>query len=402
MGLLDILDYHYENGNEESVEVEYHLLSWGEIYPPFVGDREHSTTARFILQDLPFKLFSVLIPYSELPQKFCLTFRNPMIVRGTEKVTSIGSNQHDVAKEFAAFLSLFTRRRIFSLGQTRENGLPMEQMVNMYARPHSQERQQLKEINPSEVYRLLMNLQRMDREIARSFILSMRLYHSAVEIMYSEPEFAYLFLVLSIEAIASKLDIKLCDNGEGRTELEEYLDSTYRGWRDYCDISTREKRQKVVDMLLEKAYFVRRKFQKFVQNNLPEVFWNETEDDAKPDYVYSVIAAGPDGKGREYMRHSDKTIQKWERIEKNKLKQALDNIYNARSEFVHEGARFSASIMVGHFRKIPFEATKDMFEAKYSATSGQEIVLKVPPLLTFERLVSYTLIEFLSKQGSLK
>ena len=50
-------------------------------------------------------------------------------------------------------------------------------------------------------------------------------------------------------------------------------------------------------MLLTNAYRVQRKFKKFVQENVPPVYWNEAEDDAKPDYLYGVIGAGPDGCG---------------------------------------------------------------------------------------------------------
>lgn len=402
MGLLDVLDYQYSNGTEESIEVEYHLVSWGEIYPPFLGDREHSAAARFILRDFPFKLFSVSIPYSELPQKLCLTFRDPILETRTKAVTSISPHPDETAKEFAAFLSLVTRRRVFPVSQTRVNGLPTEQAVDMYLRSHSQERQQLKEIEPAEVYRLLKNLQKMDRQIAQRYVLSMRLYHSAVEMMYSEPEFAYLFLVTSLEAIASAVysDLRPGDKGKRHTELDHYLDSAYPGWREYCDISTPEKRTQVIEMLLTEAYFVRRKFRKFIRENLPDTFWSETEDDAKPDYLFSVFAAGPDRMGREYVRHSDKTIQEGERIDTSRLKDTLDSIYSARSKFVHEGVRFPTSIVIGHFRRLPWGAFDELLETRSADPMSEELFLDVPPLLTFERLVSYSLVEFLNKQGS--
>jgi hypothetical protein len=366
LGLLDVLDYYYGNETGESIEVEYRLLSWGEIYPPFVGDREHSIAAQFILRDLPFKLFSVSIPYSENPQKLCLTFKAPQIERRKANVMSVGFDPEESAKEFAAFLSLVTRRRVFPVGQTRTNALPVDQPANIYARRHSQERQQLKEIDPSEVYQSLANLQRMNRKVSKSLILSMRLYHSAVEMMYSEPEFAYLFLVTSIEAISSALFAGLLpsDDGQGKTELKTYLDSAYRGWRDLCDISTSEKRKLVIDMLLSNAYRVQYKFRKYVVENLPDKFWTEAVDDAKPHYVYSVISVGPDGKGRKEFSESDKRIQEWEKIKKPQLKKTLDRIYNARSKFVHEGARYPASILIGHFQRLPIEAVTEMLSSQ--------------------------------------
>jgi len=63
MGLLAVLDSHKKG--QEGVEIEYKLYSCGEIFPPFLGDREHSTAARFILTQFPFKLFSSSTPYDE-------------------------------------------------------------------------------------------------------------------------------------------------------------------------------------------------------------------------------------------------------------------------------------------------------------------------------------------------
>jgi hypothetical protein len=384
----------------ETVEVEYRLVSWGEIYPPFMGNREHSIHAQFILQDFPFKLFSVSIPYSELPQKLCLTFRDPVLKRGTEQATTVGPDSDEAATEFAAFLSIYTRRRVFPVGQTRVDGFPAEQPVGAYLRPHSQEPQQIKELNPSEVYQLLRNLQSMDRQTARRCVLSMRLYHSAIEMMYSQPEFAYVFLVMSLEAIASAVypDLKPGDKTKDDSELDQYLDSTYPGWRHHCDVSTPEKRDEVCKMLLTPAYFVRRKFRKFVCENLPETFWSDTEDDAKPHYHSHVVYPGPDGRAEERIRYSDKSIQAWERIEKSALKQVLDEIYSARSKFVHEGARFPSSIIVGHLRRIPVEAAIQLMAELSSGLDDGRVSMKVPPLIVVERMVSSSLICFLRRQ----
>src|SRR4029077_4197634 len=99
LGLLDVLDHHkFKKG--ESYEVEYRLVSWGEIYPPFLGDREHSLAARFILHDFPFKLFSVSIPYSEIPQKLCLTFHSPAIRTESGNISAVDYDSDDTAKEF--------------------------------------------------------------------------------------------------------------------------------------------------------------------------------------------------------------------------------------------------------------------------------------------------------------
>lgn len=396
MSILAALDYYYNNKSDDYVEVEYRLLSWGEIYPPFFGDREHSLSAKFILREYPFKLFSISTPYSEIPQKLCLTFKAPIQTQVIGRTTSISPRQGAIAKEFTAFLSLITRRRVFAVGQTRESGLPTETTTEIYTRSHQQERQQLKEIDPEYIYRLLNNLQAMDRQIAESYVLGMRLYHSAIEMMYTEPDFAYLFLVMSLEAISSVVNKDISLDKYDDKELEQYLNSSYPGWKNF---TTSESRLSVIQMLLSnKVYLTGRKLRDYVSENLPDIFWTENEDDAKPDYHYTLIVPGEDGLGKEELHHSEKIINDYEKIDRNKLKRTLDEIYKARSKLVHEGKRLPASILIGHFRRFPSNAFGELME-QISDAKDDSSTIKLPPFITLERLVSYTLVEFLRKQG---
>jgi hypothetical protein len=399
MSLLNALDFHFDTENVENSEVEYRLLSWGEIFSPFLGDREHSTAARFILREFPFKLFSASNPYTEIPQKLVLTFRAPLQTSVKGKVTSMNYKQDEIAKEFTAFLSVVTRRRVFVVGQTRYDGLPIEQAAELYDRSYSHERQQLKEIEPEKISRLLENLQKMNRELAQRFVLAIRLYYTAIQMMYSEPEFSYLFLVMSLEALSAEVyrDIRLVDEVDNQSDLEQHLDSSYPGWRDCCDISTPENREKTINMLVTKAYLNRRKFRKIVYEYLPESYWNEELDDAKPDYLNILIGVSKDGGGEIQTQPSDKSIHDYEKINRSNLKKILDGIYDARSKLVHEGVRLPSSIVLGHFKKIPGEALDEMWGLKL-ATKKSNGVLPIPPLITFERLTSYTLVEFLNRQ----
>ena len=402
MSMLNILDYHYGENKGESSEVEYRLVSWGEIYPPFLGNREHSIQAQFILHDFPFKLFSISTPYSEVPQKLNLTFHAPHQFLERGKTISSGIYPHNAAKEFAAFMSLLTRRRIFAINQTRYDGLPLERSVDIYGRSHLQKRQRLKEIDPKEIARLLKNLYKLDDQIAHQYMLSTQLYHTAVEMIYAEPEFAYLFLVMSIEAISNAVykGNNTIDVVKEKAELNHYLNSTYPDWDTHFDITEKEKKTKVVEMLLSKAYFSRRKFRNFISENLPEKFWTESEDDAKPEHIYSIIKPGDDGRGKEEIRRSEMTINQWEKIQKDNLSKILNNIYDTRSKLVHEGIRFPAHIVIGHYEQIPINAQNQMMASLLKAGQSDEFFLDVPPLLTFERLVSYTMIEYLRKQDN--
>jgi hypothetical protein len=386
MGLLAVLDTHKKG--QEGVEIEYRLYSWGEIFPPFLGDREHSTAARFILTQFPFKIFSSSTPYDDpLPQKLCVTFRAPHEVKKeTEHTTISGIFAHEIAKEVAAFLSLYTRRRVFAEKQLRYDGLPVEQEGEIYQRSHFQERQRLKEIDPKEIYKLLDNLQALDRNIANGFILAMRLYHSAIEMMYVDPEFAYLFLVTALESISSVVYKEYEPENE-----REFLDSRFPGWEKGL---TEEQRVSLKRILLKGENFTFQKLLKFVTENLPEHFWSETQDDAKPEYLTSVIGSGPDGKGEERISRADITIQDFEKIEKKDLKRSLRDVYDARSGLVHEGIRFPESIVIGHFRRLPV----GVFSEISPFGNREKRKPKIPPLLTFERLISYSMVEFLRKQ----
>ena len=98
------------------------------------------------------------------------------------------------------------------------------------------------------------------------------------------------------------------------------------------------------------------------------------------------------------MNLSDKTIQDYEKIEKAKIKRTLDEIYKARSKLVHEGKRLPASIMIGHFRRLPFDAFGELIGQTPDAKDVSSTI-KLPPFITLERLASYTLVEFLRKQA---
>jgi hypothetical protein len=297
MGLLAALDYNSSlpsGDSPDSVEIEYRLYSWGEIFPPFLGDREHSTVARIILPDYPFKLFSSSTPYDDpLPQKLTLTFKAPQeIKKDLERVKYSGIFPSEIAREFAAFLSVITRRRIFIGMQTRYDGLPIEQESNVFGKSDHQEGQLLKEIDPSEVYKLLKNLQKMERRLADAVILALRLYQTAIQMIYTEPEFSYLLLVTCLEAISS-----VVYHDYQPDDRYEYLDSKFHGLRDLAKQLGFDYTGEFVNILLKNENYTFRKLSRFVRENLPDRFWSETQDDAKPNYVFGVVGASLDGMG---------------------------------------------------------------------------------------------------------
>lgn len=387
-GLLGALDFDKCSKSKKAEEVEYQLYSWGEIYSPFLGEREHSTVARHILSDFPFKLFSSSLPEGPLPQKLCLTFRAPLETR--QEGHLVGNFPHEIAKEFTAFLSLITRRRIFVTKKTRSDDLPMEEEVELYQYSHFQEKQMDKVIEPKKITQLLDKLQAMDEHIANGFILAIRLYHSATEMMYTEPEFSYLFLISSLEAISSTV---LRDWEPNR---RDFLDKGFRGWIELEKaFSSQEQKEKLQKLLLTNERFTRRKIVHFVEKYAPGRFYNETEDDAKPHHLTVMYERGSNGLGRGYIDNSFTSLQKWEKIGRKDLESVLKKVYEARSQLIHNGIRLPESIVIGHFRRVKAELMAELTERVIKHKG--EFSLQIPSLLTFERLVSYSLVEFLRK-----
>lgn len=392
MGILAALDHSkaLEAGEaDNSPLVEYRLESWGEIFPPFFGDREHSVAARFILPDFPFKLFSSSTPHDDpLPQQLTLAFRAPHEVRiATEALHSSGIFPHEIAQEFAGFLSLVTRRRVFAEEQTRYDELPMLRGSHLYQKAGPQERQTLREIDPAHVNRLLQNLRDMDRHYAEGFVLAMRLYHTAVQLMFAEPEFSYLLLIIAVEAASS---VALEDYQP--EDAEAYLDSRYSSWRELATLLPTNEISRLSDLLLANEHYTFQKLLTFVEKFIPDGFWDQSEDDAKPDYLYGLIGGDESGKGKLTISPSDKTLQPYELFPKDKLKSVLRSVYDARSRLVHSGVRLPPSIVLGHYRLIPAGAFEEVMESR---RQDGEPSLQIPPLQTFERLVSETLVNYL-------
>ncbi len=145
-------------------------------------------------------------------------------------------------------------------------------------------------------------------------------------------------------------------------------------------------------MLLTTAYFTRRKLSKFISENVPERFWIETKDDGKPDYLTSVFESS----GQERISHSNNTISYLEKIKKENLTQVIQDIYKARSNLIHKGIRLPAIIEVGLFRILPIDAIGEIVQTQHEGQT--KFHLSIPPLITFERLVSCSMVEFLRKQ----
>jgi hypothetical protein len=274
----------------------------------------------------------------------------------------------EIAQEFAAFISLVTRRRVFDSHSNRLGNWPIEDEQQPYRRPPRQEPQRLREIDPERIYMLLEHLRVLDRSTAEGFVLAMRLYHAAIEAMYSDPEAAYLLLVMTLEAVSSIV------NRGYKPDADEFLDSRFPGWRAFTPSGNIEAMKAT---LLANEHYAFRKLVKFVEDNAPATFWTDTHDDAKPTSMRT-------------------DLQPWERIEKAKLRASLRSVYDARSGLTHTGARLPPSIVLGHLPLVP---TAAVVEGLASSVGEGPVKLPVPPLLTVERLVSQCMVTYLERSA---
>jgi hypothetical protein len=237
---------------------------------------------------------------------------------------------------------------------------------------------------------MLENLRVMDRTVAEGFVLATRLYHAAIQMMYSEPEFAYLFLVTCLETISSVVLKKYRPRN-----TSDFLDTRMKGWAEFSDLLPVSRRVMFKKLLLQNEHYTIRKIIKFVTENLPSGFWSATDDSAKPDYMISYVGPGPDGRGQETLRRSSKALNDYELIDKNDLEKTLKNIYAARSSFVHRGIRFPPTIVLGYFRRVPGAAFDELMRNANKKSRKRRPA--IPPLLTLERLVSESMVNYLIK-----
>lgn len=236
MGILYNTKRHFAHKDEvprpdwdkEFESMEYHLICFGELRSPYLGNGpEHNIEARWIFRGNPYRLFSVT-QMGRVPQELCLMFD----CYREEKKHDFGSiffhPIEETAREFSALLSLITRRRVSLLSLRRSEGHPVDEAPYAFS-GHYRESDlplnrktvygfsreggptvtplkhynPLKEITESEFQGLLQNLLHLDSPVANAFVLSLRLYHAALEMMYQSTDAAYLLLVSAIEAAAS-------------------------------------------------------------------------------------------------------------------------------------------------------------------------------------------------------
>lgn len=394
--LFEFIRCHLTGSNEVYRDVEYRLLSWGRLKDTIAEEPKGPGYSQVIWSGTLFQMIDLAPGDADLPQKIAISFRAPMLPRAKSRsFQTLDFYVDEIAREFAALLSLITRRRVFPSGLIRFEGQPCDWQEWSHSRDYPQEAQQDLELSKSDIETGLRQLFGLGEDRARPFLLACSLYHSAVRLMFTEPEFAYLFLVISLEAISSTLyrNWRPPDAGGSPTPLEEVLDSQFPGWTSIAGKS-KSRREQLKTILSQNTYFTFQKLRKFVNTYISDEFFRSVKDSARPIKATKSWQEGIES-------GSDIMLDDWEIIPRKRLNSVLRAIYTARSQMVHEGIRMSRSIVVGLGSSIPREITDRIMLQNFEAQLAKEVPqaplvqLDVPPLLTFERLVSDCLCGYL-------
>lgn len=244
--------------NRKYESIEYHLICLGELRSPYLGSApEHDINARWIFRGDPYRLFSVT-EMGRIPQELCLMFDCYREEKRHDYGSVVFHPIEETAREFSALLSLITRRRVSLMSLKRREGYPVNEGLYAFSgyyraselpvnrkvvyglspqgnsvAEHLKHYNPLREVSRGDFDRRLESPLHLESTTADAFLLGLRLYHAALEMMYQSTEVAYLLLVSAIESAAS------------------------------------------IEFKNEKKWY---RFKRFITEYLPSSFWKETDD----------------------------------------------------------------------------------------------------------------------------
>ncbi|MCD4785155.1 MAG: hypothetical protein K8T10_15170 [Candidatus Eremiobacteraeota bacterium] len=254
--------------------------------------------------------------------------------------------------ELIAFASLFLRRR-FKIGpQVRWNDKPFIKLgyKNQIDGQLVEGKSNLTDL--TQWFKLVENL---DGRFHQRYILAVRLYHKAIQMIEEEPDLAYLNLVSAIEVLCQKTDIEPISLFEVNPKLAKVLEK----------VEDLDLRREIEEAALKRQGFIRRRFVAFILKHVEDSFWKEEK---RPEPCYG-------------------------RIEPEKLEELLKRIYDQRSKTLHNGEPFPPSIFDAPVMgaEIHFSLGMSKGEKKWEPKDY------IPNLIFFERLVNHVLKNFLEK-----
>jgi hypothetical protein len=361
-----------EDGGEHT-PVEYHVLSWRELYDKSIiaADRHHSSAGQWVLRGDPhfYTVTVITRPYYALPQQLCLAFDcfTETVTKTSSEgssFTTTGSPIDEVASDFVTFLSLFAREPLVPLGTRRIGDRPVANRPH-YSPPAGPTRSPDPPpagLNSAELISILKGFAEAPQPAFDAAIAAMKFYRAALSLVGFDTPGAYVSLVSAIECLAGHhykgrgFSFEAVQKFDGARTLLDNL-AKLPGATGLID--------KVKDELIASEYFLFQKFKLLVTECLPEEFWNT------PDDLYALNSI-------------------FSRMKREDLAWCLRQIYDARSGYLHAGIPFPRYIDFG----LQAEHPVDVFQA---ALNIRGVDRYLPPFSWFERLTHLVLIEYLRR-----
>jgi hypothetical protein len=345
--------------------VEFHFLSRRELYDNMIvtADRHHSSAGEWVVYGDHhwYSLSVVTRPVYALPQELCLSFDCFSKTETIGNSTSFGPPIDEVALEFGALLSLLVREPLLPLGTRRNDGKPVKfDTYGQVYRPPPAQQIPPKGVNSIELCTILRGLSNADDKSSTAILAAAKLYHAALSLSGYDVSTAYFSLVSAIECLSGHhfsgkpFDFDDVEKFKGAGGVIDKISAL---------IPNRGLIDELKRLMLKEEHFVWQKFRSFIEEFLPEEFWEE------PDELH------PDGYGMPA-------------IERKKLRQVLREAYEARSKFAHRGAPFPPHVEIGVSNRVSVKAVMQGMTLTGSTRF-------VPPFVWFERLTHFVLREYL-------
>lgn len=350
----------------EHTAVEYHFLSWRELYDKTIitADRHHSSAGEWVvLGDRHFYTVTVTSrPYYELPQHLCLSF-DCFTKTETEKNWHLTGPPIDrVAVELSMLLSVFARERLLPLGLRRQGDRPITIPYHYTPPPRAvlTTRPPAVGIDSQEFIRIIRGFAQAPEEMRNAILAAARFYYEALSLTGFDIAGAYISLVCAIECLAGH------HYGDKKFKFDEV--EKFKKLSPTLNKIAKLRRGKILAEELRKElvaaeYFLFQKYKSFIVEHLPKSFWSV------PDVLYPYNSIFPP-------------------IPQEKLGGCLREAYDARSSYVHAGKPFPAYVEFGLMERAPIEASMAIEKIR-----GKQRYL--PPLSWLERLTHMVITEYL-------
>lgn len=371
----NIRKYFEDTLHKDSLErfsVEYHLLSWRELYDKSIitADRYSSGAGEWVIRSSK-KFYQVTVltrPFYLIPQRLCLSFdcftKEETINSKYSQFKSVSQPIDQVALEFSVLLSVFAREPIIPLGIRRVSNKPTHAETHEIY-PRGIDRNAPPPpfgINSPEFITILKGFSTATDSQSHAILGAAKFYHAGLSLVTFDRSVAYTSLVSAIECLAGfhykgfKFEF---EDVEKFQKVHKFLDKIK---------TLKEGANLVADLkseLLSVERFLSKKFVDFLVEFTPKDFWTVRDE----IYDYDCKSVFP-------------------ALNETNFERCLKLIYEHRSKYLHGGQPFPTYVEFGIRRQIPSNVMGELFGIK-----GKNKYL--PPLSWFERLVHLAIIEFI-------